>query len=478
MIDEKFKAFAKKNCQLPKKCASFCLMNALTGEVVVLSQSDDDTYDPNNPRELKLNADKMSRFRHKAMNRHVIGSAGKPLFAFCVLQNYPYLKDLVMDYRSVGRLNTPFFFGFDFRPKPVSSYSWKPIKNDGRDLSISFFDYLTYSINHYQISLGIAVLGGYETKDDFTRAVRAARHRTREDSGRLVVTDLSNHGGRRTLEGAYIRQSRLGGVIHMETSVIAEAYKKYFDVAIDKAREPFDYSFYEGADGKVKGVKADMAVPETVVLDLNNINVPLDYKSFLLGGRQCRWNDIKLCEAFSRIITGKATRATIIKRHEDYQPLTLKTHLKNKYGDAAANRYDDGVHDYIRTPLRRVPLRGTAYIAKGKNNPSGKNIRDVLKTINTDYLNDSRQAEFALFAKTGSLREHVLHRQLPRKTRVKNSKVFLFTMGWWDENKKMFVGNAYTGACFIQASNDQHASVFFVRDNLMQWYKYLFECGG
>ena len=441
--------------------ASGLIMNAQTGAVVAMA-AEPFHYDPEDRNQIRdiLNRGKEHYYNHGSFKRHAIGSVTKVFFGFIALQLWGnQALDITMDLPGTG---TTTLFGHPLYGDRKRSFKL----NGGR---IGFSDYLIKSDNGYQHSLGLLLLSG--VTDPATEIVGPWRN-DRQKKG-LNLTPLSNpqddplvfgtlgpRKGRLTVDGFGRFATTLTELFDLE---ISSSAGKINDRDIGIYAEPVLKMLSELLLLKYPDIASPMArlkarsvvcAPATPRMALEEIRNTMDSSNVLFGANHNLWTDVKLCESFSRIITGTKVDARIIHRYRD----TMKGEIvdleqASKENPRPLDVPNPDAFAHMRRILERVPL------GPGSGYPEG--TAHLLEPMVRAMKN--RDPDFRLFGKTGTINDG--------KKDDPDSKLFVGTFGKMKDDQ--FVGPAFTFCIYLKAAEDQDAHLTFIGEQLPIWFDLL-----
>jgi len=459
---------------------SALIMNAGTGALMAMS-AEPAGYNPADTAKVVglLKAGRAHTQNHGCFKRHPIGSVTKPFFAFLGLNLIPELNTMrVNGPRTSEDRNARWkIFGHDM-------YSAKAIhkkKESHFDIpkgGISFESYLVQSKNIYQHSLGMLLLTGCTDLEEIPSPWRVVTHPKDNPQKKSVIIrpqitkkfmTYKTLGQNHTRNSLHINGNnpfaqKLKAVFGVETaakrnvandrdiSVYGDASDKVIDL-LDVAAEVLRMRFpaIEFPELVFKRRSA-VCAPETARMDLNSVSDTRSASNILFGGNGNRWTDVKLCEAFSRMITVRNVQARIIhsflnttgKRNLP-EEIMLESEAPPLNLQALNLRTETFVQ--MRTILQKVVTQGTA--AK-------------LKTVLTKIRR--KEPDFMLLGKTGTINED----------RMKsNSKLFIGCFGRWDAHRNEFTGTPYTFIIYLKAAKNRDAVLDFISQSLPCWWDIL-----
>ncbi len=436
--------------------ASGLIMNAKTGAILAMA-AEPKAYDPGSLDQvyklLDSGADRAAN--HGCFKRHVVGSVTKPFFAFLALHLHPEVTNLRV--RTRGN-QTDKIFGHDLYGARDRYFTIK-------HASMDFREYLVQSANSFQHSLGMLLLADIESFEE-----APAPWRARDNSGAIALDP--------TRDGDALKLGGLGAVgrnslVVRNENRFATALRSIFEIQTAPGEgipNDRDISIYEGLLDTAAEVlqrqhpdlsdaravllrRSAVCAPETPRMELDGIRNTKDASNVLFGGNRNNWTDVKLCESFSRMVTGRKVRARLVYQFLDTLTSAQKTgepELVVLEEEAPLFRIpeeirDSRVFDELRSQLEQVPRRGTA-----------KLLAPTLTAL--------RQAEgmgrFRLFAKTGTIDDG-----------KPDSKLFLGCFGIWDEARRDFEGNAFTFVFYLKNARDPDAILKEVAHSLEAWWE-------
>jgi hypothetical protein len=234
-----------------------------------------------------------------------IGSVAKPLVSAAILTQYPDLASL----RVTAEAEFDHVLGIDMGESQIDEATGVPSP-------ISFTDYLKHSSNKYATALMLMALardpfspGPCATELYWLRGVAVSRapaflvRRTAPPCGDRLVA----FNGRLSsiLQGSAARPNWL--------SVLRNAYGM---TRIEEASSSYDPGLWTPLpDRSGAGERPFLAVsPERENFHLGMIEeLHNDYINLILGGVHSRWTTVKVAEGLSQILTGRLTRAVLVR---------------------------------------------------------------------------------------------------------------------------------------------------------------------
>jgi hypothetical protein len=214
----------------------------------------------------------------------------------------------------------------------------------------------------------------------------------------------------------------------MNNTVLFKGMKDLYDVGISESMQDILYSrgkiflpfFFETEDDKQYNEERILKILkkndffDDIIPDVVNFR-PKDFQyiredlvSFFLGGASCRWNNIHIMEALTRIVTGFRVTARFEKsRNRLDKPASMPVPIND-------NSYWKNIN--LIEPMKEVGEEGTANVLKG--------------IVSSPYR---------IVYKTGTMEE---------KFEKVESEMLFFTIGRWDEKRGGFVPGE-TLSCYL-----------------------------
>lgn len=127
--------------------------------------------------------------------------------------------------------------------------------------------------------------------------------------------------------------------------------------------------------------------PARVNLQLNNVrNLRTEYLTLILGASTSRWNNVKMAEAYARLVTGRRVQARLTEAGPDPEPMT----------GCAGHRDADGL---FCERAREAVLHAMALVATGSGTASGQ-VGSKLGPLIAEA--ERRGYVLGLYSKTGT----------------------------------------------------------------------------
>lgn len=430
------------------------IMDAQTGALRAMSAFPE-PYDPGDGGEVrKLLESGGGRYaNHGCFKRHVIGSVTKPFFALAGLVAY---EDLERLHVSLSSTATPTIFGHRL-------YGSREARLRVKTTRPAFKNYIVNSNNAYQHSLGFLLMAGVEDLNDIPspwlqKGGGKLTLRSDLDHDPLVIGTLGARGGRDLIVPRDNPTAvRFRAWFDLETQpaqgVVNDRDLGIFGALVGTMRKHLElrYDFLEDSEETLKARTA-VCAPEFPRLEMESVVNTMDVSNLLYGANRNHWTDVKLCESFSRLVTGKKVEARLIEQfldtlNPDENGAYPLVNLDQPAGDFPVETQFPSLA--VRRPLldllRRVPTEGTAV-----------EVKPALLEIREDGY-----PQFTLFAKTGTIDDGS----------GSDSKLLLGTFGSW--NGRAFDGPAYTFVIYLKNAAVETAINDLVAEVLPRWWRLL-----
>jgi hypothetical protein len=386
--------------------AAVTVMNALTGEILVLASYPSETA----LSHIDLPSNVEARLlRNHNFSRMAVGSVAKVLFGAAILDADPRLRSLQL--RQHGSDTIESVAGIHIDP-PIESHAIVT----GSDGMVGFQEFISYSSNEYAallLTLACATRAG-EPLPSFSGPPL-------DTEGRYSIGAQAYDRAPSVLgEGETrlkLRQDDKGNIVAGTQSTLegepwADSFKRLFDVekvvtTPIQSRSPatgdgvIDTAVWQPVIGQLYGSDVPEDQPfRAVGLERENLalNLSHEYRTQLLslmyGGSAARFTNPKLCEMFSRLVTGRKVAESLV------------------FGIAAFDRDPSPpVRYFERLPLaddiRGELLDAMTGVVKLPGREGGT-AKDLYKTLaEVDRTLATRKQALGFFSKTGSPRNTI-----------------------------------------------------------------------
>ena len=437
---------------------SSLIMNAKTGAILAMACSPN-PYDPSDSEEIeRLLEKKLVRYKnHGCFKRHNIGSVTKPFFAFGALNLIPNVDKMVLRAQSG---TTQSIFGHRIYARNTKSsmkMSWAPT---------SFERYLVQSINPYQHSLGFILLSGTTNLNNIPQPWL----KNDPETGAMLLTARTN-------DRLHIGTLQSTDVIHAsKNNPFVKLMEQTFDIRTYESRgvvDDRDISIYgqgllanaadilQRKDSTIRfpedvlKSRSVVCAPEFPRIAFDNVTDTRQASQLLYGGRGNTWTDVKLCEAFSRIVTGLKVEARIVHSYTDTSQSVLGGGARDVTLEKAASPLDvqtlgldKASFAKMKEILGKVPITGTA-----------KKLAGTVKGMQAKWPN------FKMVGKTGTINEFG-----PKQP---DTKLFLGAFGILDDADSSRLDGLYTFVIYIQQAENHDAALDFINNSLPKWWDLL-----
>lgn len=284
---------------------SICLMDISTGEVIAAP------YYSNYFPDKKAVAE--TEIKNFNLVRHHIGSTFKPLLAFAAAAKYPSLAQFSLT-NIEENTDKCCLIGYKVphygKGNPLF---WNTYNSKSR------INFLGHSHDNYPIALTIlALTENFRNTADVKvfNLLNANKldHKQINDIPKL----LGNGELYRIPNDFKFNKSKLG------ESSFANLFYNLYDIEM-QSRDKDDWSLTADTMSwrylKGNTLKLYSLYPDKLNLQLDLINNFIDFENFVLGQGNNFWNNVKLAEAYSRLLSKKTIKATFLKRNEEFPDL-------------------------------------------------------------------------------------------------------------------------------------------------------------
>lgn len=393
-----------RNISLEPGC--ICVMDALNGDVLAMpsypAPADIEGF---RRRLASRSIEDLSeaKVRRLALNQNLtlvpIGSTTKPLFALAIWDQYPNLRNLVVDESGSSRSTI-----FDY--KLAKSFNTVP-----RGL-VTPESFLRVSSNDYTVHLGMLMLAGPD--------VKLSR------DGRSIVP-----GNRLNFHGLVMGDQIRGGLARPDLPAFAKLHD-CFETGIEANFQGGVEEGWQAAPlGKVfeqMHAKGELlyrcfsdVLPQRTNLRLDRVtSVRGSFLSVLLGSGSNYWSNVMLAQAYSRIGTQRMVSARFATEPKDntkitdFEKLPLDPAVLNMVqksmmttAEGAEGSTADRIAPAIRAQQAKFKQRGLKLIALCKTGTAGRvpAVRDASRNI---ILPARECAAFCLYLEVRDAKDHIL----------------------------------------------------------------------
>ena len=382
--------------------AMVTLMDGLTGEVLAMATYPASADDLSIAQRRTRRGDRLVE-QNQNLRRHVVGSTAKAPLAMAVVDADPTLATLEINPGTDQGFRT--LLGVDLN-QTVSNHR-------GEGGLMTFTRFLARSNNRY--ALALMMLGFGERTADELPARDAGETwrlngRERRDVPRLPLFGANDKRG----EHGWI--PRLPATFTFPWGARLEAL---FGVAAQQAPCPVAVTLWRGLGVPAQDCESPFArvSPESEYLGLNTIaELTPDYLMSILGGARSTWTTIKLAEAYSRIVTGRAIQARL-------------TPVTDPDADAAGPLpTQSGARELVLDGLGQVVRNGTASA--------------LLKSPNPLADPDAYAPGVVLYGKTGTANVDPPTHRSPVRAALNNLARANCGLRWDPERSRLYIGGA------------------------------------
>jgi hypothetical protein len=352
---------------------SLCLIDIATGEVIAA---------PYHSSEFPADISEIVPYqRNFNLVGHRVGSALKPLLTLPAYLKFPSLKDFELTSSGAPGCTEEncVLLGYQtgrYGVGPKAGHFWNVPMNRAR--------FLAESHNNYPIA---TVLLG------LTEPQTAAY-----DILSRPIPDNRSLNALRDLNG--IETTRIiwpDSLPHFESSSLVAIISNLYGVPIARGRSArdsfaFDASPWNGLPRNAS--RMSTVSPDNVYLGADGVSKFRDLRLFVLGEGNTQWTNLKLAEAYARVISGRNIRATFLENRvgqaeswiDHPEPLTV----------TPAN----GGRPAIRLHSRPVRAAWTDFLEDWREAAHGGTLRPALENFESATV--GQRGEYHFYAKTGT----------------------------------------------------------------------------
>jgi len=442
--------------------SSALIMNAKTGAILAMA-SIPEGYNPGDKSEIVnlLKNGHEHYFNHGCFKRHIIGSLTKPFFAFLALNLLPNIDKMQLE-GIISHTNT--IFGHNIFPSNVDKTVVLPFLT-------SFDRYLYKSINAYQLSLGFLLFSGINDLNNIDYIWKA-----KGNPLRLKPVISKNTNQFLTVENLGVHNSRNVLIVNKENN-FGRLLRDVFDIKTSSGknflfdRDVFIYSekLIQIASDIIRFRNPSIDNPIDIIAQRSVVCAPefsrmiiegkmttIEAATILFGGNRNMWTDVKICEVFSRLMTGRKVIGRIIDSFKETRPDNDKKGEKINLEKTAQDFKTKEISPESFKKIRKILHKVTHKNGETNNNyGTAYQLEETIKKIQKNY------PAFNLIGKTGTLKEDIDSH---------DSKLFVGTFGNWDETKSEFIETPYTFVVYLRSLKKGKSIFSFIHDNLPKWW--------
>ena len=359
--------------------------------------------------------------------QHHIASAFKPLLAFTAVAKYPNLRDFrLFNFRFIDE-NNSYLIGYNITPSyghrngmRIPTF-WPP---QGVRQEIDMRHFLGHSHNNYPIALTLLALTepgnvGYTGDAKVYNLLNAPR------LDNAALNDLP-----RLLRGdslARVPNDFRFGRVRLGESSFANLFYNLFNVEMDARGRGWELTTDATPWRHLKGNTRRLwsLEPDITNLQLERINDFIDFQNFVIGQGNNYWNNIKLAEAYSRLLSRKAVQATFLKGEDDFPDLFRDNGMFNNVSQINFQRTKQEMESAWLSFMQ--DWRAATRLEGGTLRSAYLSFRNSFRGFNNFNFND-----YYFYAKTGTPQVYNITR-----SRVDGIRYLTETL-WRDEGLFVF----------------------------------------
>jgi len=440
--------------------ASALIMNANTGAILAMA-SVPKKYNPCDTDEIVklINNGYENYYNHGCFKKHIIGSTTKPIFAFLALNIIPDIDQM----KIVGNgIRTNEFFGHNLYSAHSNKSIYVPFNTD-------FNRYLYQSVNAYQVSLGMILFSGITNVNDISPDWKKSSNPpvlmpTNPNAKKWMKTDTLLDKNVLVIRNRDKFPVLLRSIFNIDTSGKMNYNKRDISIyseellqlsaSIIELRNPSIINTRE-----ILNNRSVVCAPEKTNMYIEGKMSTSEATSIFLGGNRNMWTDVKLCEAFSRIITERKVNARIVDSFLDTLNGNKIIHLEKN----AEFIQNEDIHPNTFKTIKKALCKVTHKNGKDKKNfGTAYQLEKSIKKIQKRY------PSFNLLGKTGTLKERGKNNHF-----TYNSKIFVGTFGEWNDRECKFIGKSYTFVVYFKSLRSENSIFSYINEQLPKWWEIL-----
>jgi len=287
---------------------SVCLMNAATGEVIAAPYA----------TTVRMSEEAKHEQRNFNFTRHFIGSTFKPLLTMACLGRYPELYDYRMQggtantqkLANMGNHSCVRVLGCPMRP----GFATKGKTN--QFVTMDQRNFFATSNDVYPVALSMIA-----TLDNLEGIARNCQNVTPYLNRNASPYYISFKENTMICQNGYINLAftkifdKLYGFTYLPESKVTGSILSNYDLLLWKNNDLFSLERCKYLSPDKTDMHFDLfGNPENLPYDLSRENFRAEFVTWVLGQGLNEWNNVKLCEAYSRFFTRKKVDATFIRQ--------------------------------------------------------------------------------------------------------------------------------------------------------------------
>jgi hypothetical protein len=357
--------------------------------------------------------------------RHHIGSAFKPLLAFAAAVKYPALSQFSLT-NIKKETNNCILIGYDvpiYGKDDKTGLFWSNNRSKNR------IDFLGYSHNNYPIALTILAL----TENlDYPADVKVFNLLNAPKLDNTALNNLPKLLGNHYLVRVPKDFKFNKGETKLGESSLANLFFNLYDVEMDsRGKNDWELTADTMCWRHLKGntLKLYSLYPDELNLQLDLINGFIDLENFVMGQGNNYWNNVKLAEAYSRLLSKKTVKATFLKGNEKFPDLFNDNAMFNHISPYKFIRTKQEIENvwisFMKDWREATQLRG------GTLYPAYDSLKNSFRNNPDDNINN-----YHFYCKTGTPQVYNINKYVPIS---KEDGVTYLTSGELWRNEGIFV---------------------------------------
>jgi len=429
------KLFPNKTTQKTKKDEfqmSICLMDISTGEVIAAP------YYSNRFSDKKTVAE--TEIRNFNLVRHHIGSTFKPLLAFAAAAKYPSLSKFSLT-NLVERTDDCCLIGYKV-----------PHYGKGNDLfwntynSKSRINFLGHSHDNYPIALTMLALTENDSNPadiilfNLLNAQKLDNEKINNLPKLLGNNDLTRIPNYYKKKEILFNEEKVKA--KLEESSFANLLYNLYDIEMG-SRDVNNWSLTADTMSwrylKGNTLKLYSLYPDKLNLQLDLINNFIDFENFVLGQGNNFWNNVKLAEAYSRLLSKKAVKATFLKGNDSIPDLFKDNGMFNHISHYDFKRTKQEIENAWISFMEDWREAVAQTKRDDKKNPThkGGTLHEAYKKFKDSFKDNANDFnKYHFYCKTGTPQKYNINEHSKRSK--EDGTVYLSETLWRDEGVFVF----------------------------------------
>jgi len=393
---------------------SVCLMDIATGEVIAAPYYS--TYFPKNQ------LDEVTEARNFNLINHHIGSTFKPLLAFAAVAKYPNLSQFRLTSASFNK-DSCSMLGYTIPSygKAASGNSGKNIFwRVGKHLDRQYF--LAHSHDNYPIAMAMLALTE-PTENGNSNRDAAAFNMLTTNWNNQQANNLHNLLGNSGVRLRYYPRNSIAkrilfnedaaNNVDLAESSFANLMSNLYNIkTLDKDTVMLYSDKYTWRLLNKIPLGLSILFTDIVNLRWENVKNFIDFENLILGQGDNFWNNVKLAEAYSRLLSKRKVKATFVKVQNRNSierlfenPATLFNNNNEPYTAPFIQKKDSNSFNNAWTAFMDDWERAAQVNSDIRTPRDGNTLNDAYYEFKRSFSNRNDLNNYAFYCKTGTPEE-------------------------------------------------------------------------